>query len=185
MNVTRIRFVPSSRIILLTTLSTLTLWLGQGCASVNENRLTIGGEAIPAFTDGEQPTEASGPSLIAGTRDHWEAMTIVVPVDGTEHQPTYTSLSPNYSKTPRATGAHPTADSALDLASPACPQAWEVVAAPFHSAADILMFIPRAIGAPPWSVTASPSERFQRYHAGYAEAPTLTPEPAPITPPTE
>lgn len=181
MNAAPIRLIPPSRILALTALSTLTLWLGQGCASVNQNRLSIGGEPVPAFTRIEAHAPAGGPSLIAGTRDHWEATTIVVPVDGTRHQPTYTRSQPNYQSTPRATGVHPDADSALDLASPGGPQFWEAVAGPFHAASDIVKFIPRAFGAMPWTVTSSPSEPFQRYRAGGAvDAPSLTPEPAPI-----
>lgn len=182
MNAAHIRLVPSSRILALTALSTLTLWLGQGCARVNENRLSIGGESIHTFTKGEAPVAASGPSLIAGARDHWEPTSIVVPIDGTQHQPTYTRSQPNYQSTPRATGVHPTADSSLDLASPTGPQVWEAVAGPFHAASDIVLFIPRAFGAMPWTVTSSPSEPFQRSRAGgvAAEAPTLSPEAAPI-----
>lgn len=185
MNDTQVRSDAAMRIIVLTTLSTLTLWLGQGCARVNRDRLTVGGEALPTMTIAERPAEATSPSLIAGSRDHWAGHTIVVAVDGTEHQPTYTRLRPRYVESPRTMGVHPTSDSSLDLGSPVGPQVWEGFAAPFHAGLDVVMFIPRAIGAAPWSQTVSPSEPFQRYRAGQTEVPVLTPEAAPIPPAAE
>lgn len=175
-------FTPPARIVVLTTLSILTMWLGQGCGSVNQgSRLTIGGESVPALTSGGDRIAPAGASLVGGTRDHWEAQTIVVPVDGTEHHPHYTLAQPNYSESARAMGVYPTAESALDLASPARPRVWEAVAAPFHGAADIVMLIPRAIQTSPRCVATSPSEPFQRYREGEGdEAPVLVPEPATI-----
>ncbi|MBL8745168.1 MAG: hypothetical protein JNK58_02300 [Phycisphaerae bacterium] len=181
------RLRPPQRLLILTSLSILTMWLGQGCGAVNrDSRVTIGGEVVPALTLNDDHMSPAGPSLVAGARDHWEAGTIVVPIDGTEHHPHYTSLSPDYSHTRRSDGVFPSAESALILSSPAGPQVCEAIAAPFHCAADIVMFIPRAVMTPPMRVVISPSEPFERYRER-PELPTppLSPEPAPIDPPSE
>ncbi len=149
----------------------IALALGAGCARVNNDRLTIGGETMPAIAALSSPRDsgsearwqASGPSLLAGARDHWEPTAIIVPIDATAHHPHYTTTHPTYSRSPRARGVYPTAESALDLGAPAGPQAWELVAASFHAAADVILFIPRAVVAPPCSPTTSPSEPFERF----------------------
>lgn len=163
------------------------MWLGQGCSRVNsESRLNIGGDSVPALSTDRHPIAPVGSSLVGGTRDHWEMGTIIVPIDGTEHHPHYTLAQPNYSSSGRANGAYPTALSALDLGSPAGPQVWEAAAAPFHCAADIALFLPRAFVTSPNRVVISPSEPFQRYREHAVDAaPSLAPEPAMITPPAE
>lgn len=177
---------PSSRLIILSTLSTLTMWLGQGCAVVDNDRTTIGGDEVPALRGhaqrgGTGATAADGPSLVAGSRDHWENAPIVVPIDGTKHHPHYTPAQPNYSSSTRSRGAYPTAESSLTLGSDAGLQAWEMIAAPFHGAADVVLFLPRAVLMPPGSVMSSPVDAMERHRDGTEVSPALVPEAAPIT----
>lgn len=186
---------PPARFIALTALATLTMWLGQGCNAVNNDRVTVGDQFVPAIGGVDASgnayvpdplVAATGPSLQTGLRDHWQESTIVVPQDGVEHHPQFTRAQPSYAKSPRATGTHPTIDSAFELGSAAEPQIWEGFAAPFHGGTDVVLFIPRLFDVPKGGVTASPIEPRQRYRTGAmapAEAPaTSAPEPTPDMP---
>jgi hypothetical protein len=160
-----VRLRPSPRLFVLSALSTLTMWLGQGCARVNNDRLTIGGEPVATLgpaEEAERLAPAAGPSLEHGSRDHWPSESIRVPVDPVEHRPRFTRAQPNYSDTPRDAGRHPTAGSALELSVGPAIQAWEAIAAPFHAAADFVLFIPRAIDEPPCAVVHSPATPRER-----------------------
>lgn len=157
----------------------------SGCARIDNDRLTVGGEALPAIGGGvDDPLlPAAGPSVVNGSREHWERASIVVGVDGTEHHPHFTSGQPNYSRSPRACGMYPERDSAAALGGPAWPLVWEGVAAPFHAAAEVILFIPRMFDSPPCGLTRSPVDSLERYREGASpmwEPPELTPERAPI-----
>jgi len=182
---------PPARLIALAALSTLTMWLGQGCTRTINDRTTVGGDSILTLTPTAARTTPSmqpstGPSLIDGQRTHWEPQTIVVEMDGVEHQPHYTTSQPNYSRSMRAVGDYPTASSALTLGSELGPQVSEALAAPFHAATDVVLFIPRAFGQPPCMITLSPVDRMQRYQNGSEiKSPTLETEVVPIQPVAE
>lgn len=150
------RLTPPARLLVLTGLSVLTMWLGQGCAAVHNDGLAR------YHSDAAPITQATGPSLVGGGREHWDASELTVPIAETEHHPTYTALEPSYGRTPRSMGAHPTIQSAFDLGDSSSAPFWEGVAAPFHAASDVVLFIPRAIMTPPGTQVASPDTAWER-----------------------
>jgi hypothetical protein len=151
------------RLVILGVLATLTMWLGQGCARVDNDRVTVGGEPLPAIDPSSSPmTPAQGPSLVGGSREGWAGDTIVVGNDGVRHQPTYTRDVPAYTKTHRSLGRYPTPETALDLGAPAGMQAAEGLAGPFYAGGDVVLFLPRAFMAAPWSHVSSPTGPMER-----------------------
>lgn len=143
--------------------------------------LTIGGESVPTFRSDATPMAERGPSLLAGSRDHWEPETILVPIDDSVHYPTFTLGAPNYGDSRRARGGYPDAESALDTNEGSSAQVWEGAAAPFHAGTDILLFIPRAFATAPWTSRGEQGAAFERSpDSAGSIAPALSPEPAPI-----
>src|SRR5688572_18057510 len=55
------------------------------------------------------------PSVTSVERPDWEPMRILVPVDGTAHNPIYVRVRPKVRRMPRQLGEYPTEMSSLDL----------------------------------------------------------------------
>lgn len=137
-----------------------------GCAHELNHRTTLGGstriEALSA-TDATAPADASPTRTTSLDRGDWQAVTFLVPVDGTVHAPTWkgSRLHQN-DDTPRAKGLAPTPDSALDLhASDGTLIAEGLIAVPL-TLVD-MAFVPlRAIAEPVWSKRQSPQWFYKR-----------------------
>lgn len=141
-----------------------------GCAIDRNDRPTIGGELLlPALEPApELPAADAGPWRRASgpidappltfERDNWDAVTFVVPVDGTAHWPTFTGpLRVTDPESRRKEGLYPTLLSALetrqmDLGD----SAWEVTAAPFVALGEIVLIPVRAFTAPAWGEVQTP-----------------------------
>lgn len=154
-----------------------------GCATIDNDRTTVGGEALTAIDEsGVAPfEEPSGPSVIGPDRDNWQEVTVLVAVDTTQHHPNLTNGGPAYAKaTPRQRGEFPGAEDALDLGAAEGDQVAEMFAAPFHAGWDVVMAIPRLIAAGGKAQT-SPRRWYERAPANADTlAPALEPATAPV-----
>ncbi len=139
-----------------------------GCASPNDD-LSIGGRVyIEALAPEHAPkpfgkplTDAGdAPSLRAGTLDrgHWAVRAVLVPIDGTTHQPTYATGPAYTSGTARQRGEFPTIESALDLGTRESQwsEVFEGLAWPFWAGADVALMPVRMAMQPPWEDAVSP-----------------------------
>ncbi len=157
------------RVLTLTLLATLTLWLGQGCTRVNNDRAVVGGQAMQGLS-GSADNRAAGslieardPSLAGLDRTNWPPLTYDARADGTQHHPRYTNNQPAYDKsTKRARGEHPDESSALDMEGDAGMKVLEAWAAPLHAGLDVILFFPRWFMHEPWSVVESPDFPYER-----------------------
>lgn len=155
-----------------------------GCSQVNNSRLEVAGDLLPAVRPESMTAtplvKAQGPSLTGVDRSHWDELLYIVPQDGAHHHPRFTTLQPRYADAiPRQRGEHPTAHSALDLSADHGGQFWEALSAPVWGAADVVLFIPRALAVGgPGAIVASPDEVYER--AGRVAPPPLEAERAPI-----
>ncbi|MEM8834667.1 MAG: hypothetical protein AAGD00_02490 [Planctomycetota bacterium] len=145
------------------------------CAAPDNDRLTIADRALPGVDPQSRASigpEEHAPVLARLERDDWATIDVVVGIDVTEHQPTYTRLQPYYAReTARQRGEHPDARSSLELGGDACAQVAEGFGAPFWAAMDVVLFPVRLFtdGAP-GEVVWSPDPRdeasvYERYPA--------------------
>ncbi|HBS29390.1 MAG TPA: hypothetical protein DEB06_08065 [Phycisphaerales bacterium] len=154
-----------------------------GCATIDNDRTTAGGQALTALTNsGSEPfTPAAGPSVTSMSRDGWDEVTVLVASDTTQHHPHLTNGGPAYAAAlPRQRGEYPDAMSALDLGSETRAQVHEAFAAPFHGAWDVVMAIPRLIMGGNTART-SPTLWYERGPLGPDDlAPALEPQTLPV-----
>ena len=124
--------------------------LTLGCAAPHNERLAVGleryeGRVLLPAAGG--PTEGvvayAGPSELTLDRDNWEDRVLLVPNDGVEHFPDYTTLDPVQVDAFRADGVYPTAHSALDVEHNVADELLSWAAWPVFAARDILFVIPR------------------------------------------
>lgn len=151
----------------------------SGCATIDNDRLTVAGDSLPVVAGAEgheaAPLEqATGPSVTGVDRSHWPEHEIVVWQDGVRHHPHFTSEQPRFAKaTARQRGAYPTAESALELGANPGAQVWEGFAAPVWGGMDVVLFLPRAVAiGGPGAMVASPDATYSRAPNG-ALAPPL------------
>ncbi|MCA3005732.1 MAG: hypothetical protein LW650_05200 [Planctomycetaceae bacterium] len=125
--------------------------------------------ALESFSEGFRPgsgslppldrTTGDQPSISSLERTNWPMVRFLVPVDGTQHQPTYAS-GPSYDRsTHRARGEFPTVDTAAvahpnDAGREA--QIWEAMAWPFWAGLDVALLLPRMLYTAPGSTVRSP-----------------------------
>jgi len=132
-----------------------------GCARDRLNdRNTLGGSTSLAFLQDHTPGEpvSDQPSDAGLDRAAWRPTTLLVPVDGTPHSPTYASARrPIKLDQPRRIGLHPTPESALDLHSNQGERALEIAGQPFVALADVALLPFRAVIRPPWTWSQSPT----------------------------
>jgi hypothetical protein len=130
-------------------------------------------------------TEAPAPSVVAIDRTNWEIMRVTVPNDLAAHQPIYTRSLHENDEIARNRGLYPTAVSANQVTHPTShdAQLLEAAEAPFAAAADILLFIPRAVMNPPWETVRTGTEPYRRVPAPRASVPQVvsTPTTKPAT----
>ncbi len=161
-----------------------------GCATIDNDRLSVAGADLPAFAGPGSPRneplrEATGPSLSGVDRSNWALNTIAVPSDGTRHHPRLSRTGPRYDRSlPRNRGLSPTATTAADLGSAPGPQVWEGWSAPAWAGMDVLLAIPRAVrDGGPLGAALSPDSSYQRDMVMVdpgAGAPSLDADVAPI-----
>lgn len=170
----------------MTTRAALTLIAATalgGCAKIDNARLTVGPEHISSLSgpgDAERLKPAAGPSLTTIGREDWEPITVIVWPDGVQHNDHLTDGGPRYTRaSARQRSESPTLDSSLGLGADRGVQAVEGLAAPFRAAWDVVMFLPRGIGAGSETRT-SPRDRYERGLHEDSDSPPLTPERAPI-----
>lgn len=112
----------------------------------------------------DAPRIDPGPRTETISREHWPLIPITSWPEQPEHQPIYTR-SPSFNdSSPRASGRFPNAATALDTVTTEQmnAQVFEGLAAPFYAAADIALFIPRAIRTAPWAIVDNGLEPYER-----------------------
>lgn len=104
------------------------------------------------------------PSLVGIDRDNWEITYVSVPNDRVQHQPIYTRSLYENNAVARNRGLYPTALSVNQVSDESSQdaQVLEAFEAPFAAAADIILFIPRAVVNPPWETVTSGFEPYRR-----------------------
>jgi hypothetical protein len=113
-------------------------------------------QASPMVQSGaaDAPAEAEtvGSSLNGLSRDHWQETRVLVPTSGATHWALYKRDLDVSTSSPRGRGEFPTADTCLRTfdAGDTRAEFRHAVFSPFAAATDIVLFIPRAIVAPPW-----------------------------------
>jgi len=141
----------------------------SGCAAPNDGLSVADRVALEALSPGAaqqpfpkpRPAAGDAPSLRADSLDraHWAVRPILVPIDGTAHQPTY-ATGPSYARsTPRQRGEFPTLDSVLDLGDreSAWAEVYEGFAWPFWAGVDLALMPARMVMHEPWSTVQSPT----------------------------
>lgn len=159
----RVRSRPLPAALVVAALSAL-----SGCAAPNDGLTLADRVALEALSPGAaqqpfprpRPAAGDAPSLRADTLDraHWAVRPILVPIDGTAHQPTY-ATGPSYAhSTPRQRGEFPTLDSVLDLGDreSAWAEVYEGFAWPFWAGVDLALMPARMVMQEPWSTVQSP-----------------------------
>jgi hypothetical protein len=144
-----------------------------GCVAQQNDRLTIGRsvrleafyppEPTPA-EEGAAVLAAQTPTLVRVWRDNWERTTILSPVDGTAHQPTYAKKLHLTDSSARQRREYPTESTALQLTEGSeQDQQQEAISNALYAAADVILLIPRMVIDPPWAIRWSPDVAYQRY----------------------
>jgi hypothetical protein len=144
--------------------------VAPGCETNAYNReLTLGNQLeIEVFSptkpvpfDPARPERPDLPSLRQDTaaRTNWTLRPFTVPVSGVTHRPTYNSPRRSVETTVRQRGQFPTESSVIDTTLPGSQTdvLYEAALAPFESARDLVLFVPRAVVTPPWTRTSSPA----------------------------
>ena len=148
-----------------------------GCISPQNDRITIGRSVRletfePPRTDAAPsvPDTLLAPSVVSIDRSNWKRTEVLVPVDGTAHNPTYARRIVETNKTRRQRGLYPTSSSALELtAGSEGAQQREAFYNVVRAASDVVFIVPRMLWRAPWRTDASPDEAYARYwHPGLA-----------------
>ncbi|MEM9065136.1 MAG: hypothetical protein AAGB51_06555 [Planctomycetota bacterium] len=157
--------------------------IASGCQKHENLRLEIGQtqrpaalEATPPAMGSDQPlVERTEPSITDLSRENWDTITYVVPVDGVAHNADWRWLEPQVGTSHRATGTNPTPETALELEDHAPgDQALIALITPVYAAIEFVTMPVRAFLEPLWDPYYSPSDPFQRTQ--YAE-PVAFPQP--------
>lgn len=156
--------------------------LVSGCVAEND-RLTVGHDIDLEIFDPERPGavatgEAGDPiapgtvpgvpggrrSLAAIDRSNWETQTLLVPVDGTGHRPTYATTLEMKNSTARQRGEFPTALSALELTGGFTDeQLVESFDTPIVVLGSAIVLPVRLFTEPQWLVHYSPRKSYDRW----------------------
>lgn len=119
-------------------------------------------------------TEEPNPGTTAATaplpthtrldRANWEPIRVDVPNELAAHQPRYTQNLIENTHIARNRGDYPTAFSANEYNHPKSSdtQLFEAIAAPVGAAADLVLFLPRAVMTRPWQTTRTGLEPYRR-----------------------
>ena len=142
-----------------------------GCISPENDRITLGNslrlESFEASRPAEERVVPAGlvaPSVVSIERDNWRTTEILVPVDGTAHNPTYARRVIKANKTRRQRNLYPTSNTALELyGGSEGQQQKEALYNDFRAFTDLLFLLPRMVWRAPWRTDASPDEAFVRY----------------------
>jgi len=142
-----------------------------GCVDSN-SRTTIGETVVlPAMVPSPPIPEAyqqDGPSLTGLDRSNWEAVTFLVPVDGTHHRPSYADPFFLTDVTRRQRGEYPSLESSLDLDGAlygdkaSCQRFEEGFLVPGRALVDAVSIPVRLIGEPQTWEYVSPKVNYQR-----------------------
>ncbi len=165
----------------------------SGCANPNDE-ISIGDRVyIEALTPdhaakpfGQLTDTGDAPSLKADSldRDHWSVRAVLVPINGTTHQPTY-ATGPSYARaTARQRGEFPTIESALDLGTRESQwsEVFEGLAWPFWAGADLALMPARMVMQPPWDDAMSPPGPRDRAPEGTQKPSMLGSVDSPVVP---
>ncbi len=144
-----------------------------GCGTLNED-MAIGDELLlPALAPQpvlREPDEGSlsppvpPASVVSITRENWGTTEFLVPNAWVEHR-AESHVDPRYTSAAVRRETFPTEQSALDdepLGRRVLVQTLEGVVAPVFAGLDLVMTIPRAVAAHPWTVQVSPREAYER-----------------------
>lgn len=140
--------------------------------------LTADGGLTPSDDAAPEPPP---PSLVAIERTNWDIMVVSVPNDRAEHQPIYTRSLYENDAVARNRGLYPTATSVNQVSDKSSQdaQVLEAAEAPFAAAADIILFIPRAVMNPPWETVRNGFEPYRRVPAPRASVSPVLTQPKP------
>lgn len=137
-----------------------------GCSSAPNDRLSVGGDALPALETSAGVARADDvPSAGVMDRSAWAPVILRSGVDATHHQPTY-RFGPVYANSAlraRQRGAFPNVATCLETEGDAGACIGEALAAPVLAAGEIVLFPFGAIFVqPPWADALSPSLGYER-----------------------
>ncbi|HLO39869.1 MAG TPA: hypothetical protein VK176_02510 [Phycisphaerales bacterium] len=162
-------------------MATCTTFILGGCVAEND-RLTVGHEVeLEAFTPDEPRFERLAPTTVspdkpfpafpAGDhsvksmdRSNWTEQTVLVPVDGTAHRPTYAESVELKNSTARQRGEFPTALSALELTGGFTDeQLVETFTTPLVVFGSGVIVPFRLLIDPQWNIHYSPKRTYDRW----------------------
>lgn len=105
-----------------------------------------------------------GPRTTTLSRDHWPLIPVTAWSAQPQHQPLYTLRPHENDATARNQGKFPTAATSLDSVTTdgMNAQVHEGIVAPFYAAADIVLFIPRAIRTGMWKTRDNGLDPYER-----------------------
>lgn len=137
-----------------------------GCTHESNDRHRLGESGtLPAFTVSPHTLPPINPGITGLDRDNWEPITLLIPVNGTAHQPTYTTSAFDTATLARQRGEFPTAESALELIDPdEDDEILFAIEAHASAALDAVLLVPRLLLRPPTESDWSPT-------LGYGRAP--------------
>jgi hypothetical protein len=157
-----------------------------GCSTQGNDRASLGaGEdrvELDALREPERPESEPAPDAVSVTsisRSNWGTQVVLVPVDGTSAQRTFTRPYQWTNETNRQRGGYPLPTSALEMSGDTSGMQWrEALSSPFLAGWDLLLMGPRMIIAAPWTERRSIPQPYWR--ASTDQTRTLArPEPTP------
>lgn len=172
---------------LLSVLTGVTLGVALGgCVSPTNDRMTEGRtmrvdafarpDAAREIAANEQPRSVE-PSVAGLERGNWPRTTILVPVDGTDHTPTFAKRGLVADKTAKQRRQYPTAESALEMTNGSeGQQQQEALWNHILALTDSLLIGPRMLVDRPWAARMSPDEAYERLWRVPRAGPQPTPE---------
>jgi hypothetical protein len=152
---------------MMRTLAVLAAAMAAGCVHERNESLALHDTILMEALGPERPGIAltsESPSVTRIDRSGWEPTTVVVPVDGTAHFPTYVRVFSTVKETRRQRGEYATELSALDLdGGSESKQQLEAVTQPFRALGNALLILPRMIFyRRPWQTLQSPRQAYER-----------------------
>ncbi len=148
------------------------------CTHSTNDTLRLGeSDILSSFTIEPHTLPPVNPGVTSLSRDNWDTLTLLVPVNGTAHQPTHAPSALDLDTLARQRGEYPTAESSLELGEPDITHEISL-ATQTHGFAflDALLLVPRAILRPPTATDWSPTISYGRAPLVDITAPSCGPD---------
>jgi len=141
--------------------------VGHGPAAYKPEAITPdsgrAGNTTPGIEPQARTPRSSEPTLAGLDRSNWERTTLMVPVDGTAHRPTYVQRIIGTNSSARQRREYPTAESALEMTQGSGhDQSIEAPLQHAQAAYDLVLGLPRMFLQLPYRTRWSPDESYER-----------------------